>query len=255
MRVLVALVLGILCSVSSAGGQASSSDPSRFQLSRADLQALLVRYDALAASTAFSGASRDDARETAAQIRDRLEYGDFRVGDRIVLDVRGQDDIPDTVPVQPGPMVVLGQLGEISLAGVLRSELQQHLTHELGRFIREPVVYSSSMIRLAVDGQIQTPGFHVLPAEMLLSEVLMAAGGPTADADMDRIRIWRGDTILLERDEVGRAIVDGDSLDQLNIRAGDRIEVGGQPSNAAWLAILRYGVAAASLLVLGIRVF
>jgi hypothetical protein len=72
---------------------------------------------------------------------------------------------------------------------------------------------------------------------------------------MDRIRIWRGDTILLERDEVGRAIVDGDSLDQLNIRAGDRIEVGGQPSNAAWLAILRYGVAAASLLVLGIRVF
>jgi protein involved in polysaccharide export with SLBB domain len=184
-----------------------------------------------------------------------LEQGDFRVGDRIVLDVRGEDDIPDTVQVQPGPVIVLGNIGEISLAGVLRSELQRHLTTQISRFIREPVVYSRSMIRLAVDGQILTPGFHVLPADMLIGEVLMAAGGPAAQADMDRIRVMRGETVLLDADVVAQAIIDGRSLDQLSMRAGDRIEVGARPSSAVWGTILRYSITVASVLILGVQIF
>jgi protein involved in polysaccharide export with SLBB domain len=249
-------VLAVLTAVGSLSAQVAPSwDASRFQVSRAELQALLEEYDALASSPAYSGAFRDDARDAASQIRERLEVGDFRVGDRIVLDVRGEDELPDTVQVQPGPVIVLGDIGEISLAGVLRSELQAHLVRELSRVIREPVVYSQSMIRLSVDGEIGTPGFHVLPAELLLGEVLMRAGGLAEDADMDRIRVLRGETVLLDESETAQAIIDGRSLDQLSMRAGDRIEVGAQPNRQIWGSVLRIGVGVLGMLLLGIRVF
>lgn len=256
MRSLAATTLFALAWVSSLSGQVSPSwDPSRFQVSRPELQALLEQYEAASQSPAYSGDYREGARQTASEIRERLEQGDFRVGDRIVLDVRGEEDIPDTVQVQPGPVIVLGNIGEISLAGVLRSELQGHLTVELARFIREPQVYSRSMIRLALAGQIGTPGFFVLPADMLLGEALMAAGGPGAEADMNKIRVLRGESVLLDEDEVAKAIVDGRSLDQLSMRAGDRIEVAGRPDNAVWGTVLRYGITVASVLILGIRLF
>jgi protein involved in polysaccharide export with SLBB domain len=232
---------------------APSWDPSRFQVSRSELQALLEQYEALAVSPAYSGDFREGARKAASQISERLEHGDFRVGDRIVLNVQGEEELPDTLQVQPGSIIVLGNIGEISLTGVLRSELQSHLVRELARYIREPVVYSRSMIRLAVDGQVLTPGFHVLPADMLISEALMAAGGPTSAADMGRVRILRGETVLLAGNEVAEAIIDGRSLDQLSMRAGDRIEVGARTSSAIWGTLLRYGVAAASMLFLGIQ--
>jgi protein involved in polysaccharide export with SLBB domain len=245
----------LTCVGSLAGQVTASSDATRLHASRADLKALFEQYEALAESPAYSGASRQDARETASQIQTRLEQGDFHVGDRIVLNIRGETEIPDTVQVEPGPVVVLGLFGEISLAGVLRSELQTHLTRELSRHIREPVVYSRSMIRLAIDGQIGMPGFYVLPADMLLGEALMSAGGPAADADMNKIRVFRGESILLTGDAIADAIVDGRSLDQLNLRAGDRIEVGARGFNPTWGAVLRYGIPALSLLVFGVRLF
>jgi protein involved in polysaccharide export with SLBB domain len=256
MRFFAAAALTFLTYVGSLTAQtATSPDPSRFHVSRADLKTLLEQYEASAESPAYSGSVRQDARAIASRIRDRLEQGDFRPGDRIALDVRGEDAIPDTVQVEPGPVLVLGIFGEISLAGVLRSELQDHLTRELGRFIREPVVHSRSMIRVAVDGQIVRPGFHVLPADMLMGEALMAAGGPGTGADMSKIRVFRGESVLLDEDDIADAIVDGSSLDQLNMRAGDRIEVGARGSSPVLGTLLRYGLPAISLLFFGVRLF
>jgi protein involved in polysaccharide export with SLBB domain len=256
MRFLAMAALTCLTWVGSLTGQTgSSSDPTRFYVSRSDLKALLEQYEASAESPAYSGAVRQDARETAIEIRERLEQGDFRPGDRIALDVRGEDALPDTLQVQPGPALVVGIFGEISLAGVLRSELQDHLTRELSRFIRDPVVHSRSMIRLAVDGAIVAPGFYVVPADMLLGETLMTAGGPGTQADMNGIRVLRGESILLDENDVAQAIVDGRSLDQLNIRAGDRIEVGERGNSPVLGVLLRYALPAISLLVFGVRLF
>jgi protein involved in polysaccharide export with SLBB domain len=258
MKIIPAITIALLFSVGLLSGQTRPGwNPTRLQVSRPELQALLEQYQAVVESSAYSAGLRDDARLITAQIRERLEVGDFRVGDRIVLDVRGEEDVPDTVQVQPGPVVVLGQIGEIRLNGVLRSELQEHLTRELSRFIRAPVVYSRAMIRLAVEGQLGKPGFYVLPADMLFGEALMAAGGPATGADMNAIRVWRGESLLLDGDEVARAIIEGRSLDQLNMRAGDRIEVVAEDKGQAniWGSVLKYGLGAISMLVLGVKIF
>jgi protein involved in polysaccharide export with SLBB domain len=80
-------------------------------------------------------------------------------------------------------------------------------------------------VRLGIMGQVNSPGFMVLPASMLLEEALMAAGGPARDADLDRIRVDRAGEIVWEGAGLQDALVQGLTLDQLSLRAGDRIDV------------------------------
>ncbi len=51
----------------------------------------------------------------------------------------------------------------------------------------------------------------------------MAAGGPAANANIDAIRVERGDSRVWEGDRLQQAMIEGRTLDQLNVRAGDRI--------------------------------
>jgi polysaccharide export outer membrane protein len=194
----------------------------------------LGEYEQALASPAYSEAVKRTIEADADLIRSRLRDGDFRVGDRITLEVEGEENIPDTVTVESGPKIVLPLFGEISLEGVLRSEIQEHLTQTLGQFIREPVVRANGHIRISVQGQIGRPGFYTMPAEMLLGEALMVAGGPTPASDMDDIRIDRGTATVLEGEALQEAIRSGLTLDQLNLQAGDQIVVPQRPTGG-WL--------------------
>lgn len=195
------------------------------EMTREQLQAVLERYEEAAGSTGYSRGIREQARREADLIRSRLSDGDFQVGDRIVLRVRGGQFISDTLVVEPGRVIRVTDIGEIPLSGVLRSELQEHLGTELARYIREPQVEAQSLIRVAIMGDVNRPGFMVLPASMLLEDALMAAGGPSREADLDDLRIERGGERIWSGAALQEALVEGRTLDQLNLRAGDRIEV------------------------------
>jgi hypothetical protein len=51
----------------------------------------------------------------------------------------------------------------------------------------------------------------------------MAAGGPAGNANIDAIRVERGDLRVWEGDRLQQAMIEGRTLDQLNVHAGDRI--------------------------------
>ncbi len=203
------------------------------QFSRADLTELLARYEEAIQSPAYSSQVKETARLGAERIRQRLERGDFRLGDRIALNVRNEPNLPDTVAVQTGPLITLPLFGEISLEGVLRSELEAHLERELGRFINDPVVEATALTRLSVQGAVGQPGFYVVPADMLLSEALMVAGGPAPTADLQSLEVRRGNDEFLQEDEVQAALVEGLTLDQLSLQAGDALVLP-QESGGVW---------------------
>ena len=81
---------------------------------------------------------------------------------------------------------------DISLQGVLRSELQDYLTTQLARYIKHPDVQTTSLVRVAVMGSVTKPGFYQLPADLALADAIMIAGGPTTTADVDRTQVKRG---------------------------------------------------------------
>src|SRR6266513_2333202 len=146
---------------------------------RPGLEARAERLEQAAQSTDQPSAARTEAAREAAVIRQRLVDGDFKVGDRVLLIVEGEPILSDTFTVGLGAALTLPTVGEVSLAGVLRCELQDYLARRLGQNLRDPVIHARAYVRLSIDGAVVRPGFYAIPAEALLSDALMAAGGPT----------------------------------------------------------------------------
>jgi len=78
-------------------------------------------------------------------------------------------------------------------------------------------------MRLSVQGAVGAPGFYEVPADILLGQALMEAGGPSSNADLEDLRIERGADILLEGAVLQEELRLGTTLDQLNLQAGDQI--------------------------------
>ncbi len=202
------------------------SDATNSVRSRQELEELLIQYEEVLGSTVYSEAINEDVRNRANQIRERLSRGDFRLGDAVVLFVEGEIGLPDTVAVQSGPdgpTISLPVFGDVSLDGVLRSEVQDHIAAALGAFIRNPVVRAQGLMRISVQGSVGAPGFYVVPADMLLSETLMVAGGPAANYDLESLRIQRGSDVLMDGEALQEDLRQGRTLDQLNLQAGDQV--------------------------------
>ena len=232
-RILVLQFLAVLATFSTVAAQASTAwDPAGLQMTRAELQELLDRYEVTARSDAYSAPVKAQARAEAELIRQRLEEGDIRAGDRIMMTVEGQVALSDTFAVMGNRSIVLPQIGEIPLSGILRSELQSHLTTRLAAFIRDPVVHARSLIRLGILGAVTQPGYYTVPSDMLFTDALMLAGGPMGTADLTKMSVERGDKTIWSKTNLTLAVQEGRTLDQMSIRAGDDIQVPERQGNA-----------------------
>jgi protein involved in polysaccharide export with SLBB domain len=230
-------------------------DAAQIQLSRTDLEQLLARYEANAGSPAYSDALRAQARRQAGLIRARLEQGDFQIGDQIALSVEGEEPLTSTFVVQDGPSIVLPVIGTLSLRGVLRSELEPHLRTAIGKYIRDPAVQARSSIRIMIMGAVVKRGYFVVPADMVVSDLLTLAGGPSPTARLDELQVQRGGEELWGGEAFQQAIIEGRTLDQLGFRAGDQLFVpAGSGGALQTLQSLRYVGAAIGGLALLTRV-
>jgi polysaccharide export outer membrane protein len=152
----------------------------------------------------------------------------FQVGDRILVHVEGDSALSDTFTVVAGPALRLPTIGEISLTGVPRGDIEAHLTRELARYIKDPVIDARALIRLSVLGEVTRPGFYAVPIDLVIPDAVMLAGGATQRARVDRMRILRGDSALWSPEQIQMAIARGATVDQLGMRAGDRIQIPAQ---------------------------
>jgi len=152
----------------------------------------------------------------------------FQVGDRILVRVEGDSALTDTFTVVAGPALRLPEIGEISLAGVRRAEVEAHLIRELGRYLKDPVIEAHALIRVSVLGEVTRPGYYAVPVDLVLPDAIMLAGGATQRARVERMKILRGDSPLWSGDRLQTAIAKGATVDQLGMRAGDRIQIPGR---------------------------
>ena len=222
----LAVVIGLFLSLSAASAQTIlDMDVRGSELTREELTQLLHRLEEAAGAPGYSRELRAQAAREASYVRQRLEEGDFRVGDRVALRVSGEPQLSDTLVVTGSRTLDLPQVGAVPLGGVLRSELESHLRDVLSQYIRSPEVRARALIRIAVLGAVGNPGFYTLPASMLLEDALMSAGGPGGRADIERVRVQRGQRVVWGGGTLQRAMIEGRTLDQLSLQAGDRIYV------------------------------
>jgi len=181
-------------------------------------------------------------------LRNRLEHGDFQDGDRIVVQLLGNVAYHDTITVRAGKMLPLPRMDDLPLEGVLRSELNDRLSSHLAKYLRDSTARATPLLRVAVLGQVGRPGFYYTPADVLLSDVLMMAGGPAGDANLNGMTIRRSGETIWNAQDTRTAVTDGLSLDRLHLRAGDEIYVP-QNSHFNWSTVLQIGSIALTAIV------
>ena len=193
------------------------------------MQPMATRADLTALADRLSRGSQTEQNQSSA-LRARLREGDFRPGDRIALTIEGNVIVNDTVPVAAGSKVTLTDIGDISLAGVLRSELQSHMVAQLAKYIKDARVRATPLVSLSVVGPVGRPGYYFMPPDIPLTDAVMRAGGPAGTADLARSKIKRGTEELYDSRNTRTALTEGLTLDQLSLRSGDQIVVGTQSS-------------------------
>jgi protein involved in polysaccharide export with SLBB domain len=196
----------------------------------------------------------------AAAIRERLRDGDFRVGDRIVISTRSSATLPqpvaealnDTLVVREGRTIRIPNVPDFSLAGILRSELEDRLNTHLKGYLRNVDVRVETLVQANISGPVGRPGFTVLAPDMLLTDAIMAGGGIARDADVNRTVIKRDGEVVIDSDSLSVAMQRGATLDQIDFQTNDEIAVG-ERRNINWRTILTAVSAVASAAFLIIR--
>ena len=226
----------------------------RAQVTRAELEASLRQIEVVLTSSGYSDALKSQKEAEAAVIRRRLAEGDIRPGDVITLAVSGYPDLTGEFTVTTERTIVPPGAGPIPMGNLLRSEVEDYLRQQMRRFVREPLVRADAMIRISLFGGVSRQGFFVVPASALLTDVIMeAGGGPANNQRLEKSEIKRGDRVIVDREQFTAAIRGGNSLDQLNLQAGDEIRVGQKRSGR--LPILAAISTAGSLTYLIMRIF
>jgi len=222
VRAITAAAVLLLVATSGAA-QERERDPQRMYMSRPELTELLDWFERSAQSPVYSDALRARADREASNVLTRLEEGDFQVGDRVPVVVDGEPELSDTFTVEQGRVLRFGENGTVDLNGVLRHELDERLLEFISQFVRVPSLSSQPLVRVTIEGAVGLPGFYNVPSETPIADVIMVAGGPLPNAKIQDLRIERGSEVIWSGDDIRRALAEGRTLDQMGLRAGDRI--------------------------------
>jgi hypothetical protein len=226
------------------------------------------RTDALETRAGLTAAlareERAGRKGRAAAIRARLQEGDFQEGDRVVVFLEnmpapsGRGDAtglirPDTIPVRARmlqfPQFRYPGVKDLSIAGMLRSELPDAMRAHLSTIYRDPQVRVTSLLQLSITGAVLRPGYADVPPEMRLTDVLTLGGGLAGDANMKKSFIRRGAQIILDGKEFQDALDNGLTVDAAQLRAGDQIFIE-RKTTTNWLGYAGFAMSVISLVFL-----
>jgi hypothetical protein len=79
-----------------------------------------------------------------------------------------------------------------------------------------------------------------MPTDVVLTDALMLAGGPSAEAKLEGIRVERRGELIWTGEAMREAVAQGRTVDQLNLQAGDAVIVprrGGFLGEGTWRTI------------------
>lgn len=187
---------------------------------RAELQA---RLDSLQVQLRTAPGDRVPMlRRQVETVRRRLAEGDFRPGDVVRIRVRG-DTLSGEYSVTPERTLELQDVVTVPVDNMLYDELQPVVRDSLATYLRDAATIDvQPMIRVGVLGSVGTPGFYDLQPSASVADALMAAGGPTQEADLEELEVRLGQDQRLAFPEEN---VDLATLQDLGVHRGDRFFV------------------------------
>ena len=244
-RAALALAFGVATTLSAEAQSASVSGPQR--ATRAELAGLVAQLEQQVATGKLRGDRLNHAQASLVAMQARLRVGDFKVGDRFVLTLRQDVVRSDTASVRDSLLVAVAALPDFSAAGILRSELDEKLNAHVSTYLKNTTVRTNVLTRIAIMGAVRSPGYYYAPPDRPLTDLVMIAGGPALDANLNEISITRGGTTLLSSKDSRALLKDGRTLEQVDVQSGDEVRLSAT-RRIPWAVIVRSFLLVTSLI-------
>ena len=144
-------------------------------------------------------------------------------GDVLQIGIWPDNTLSGSFVVEETGLVYLPFLGAVQVLGVSVDQLRNQLREGYSTILKEPVVTITPQFRVGVMGEVRGPGIYPIDPTVDLLELIQMAGGFTANAKSEQVRILRsGEVIQLN---VERALREAADLSSLTLRSGDNIVV------------------------------
>ena len=122
------------------------------------------------------------------------QSGPARPGDRVAIRIFRDSTVFVAVDIDPMGNTVLPLAGDVHLAGIPASAIQDSIRSALKPYVKPSMVQASLVRRIAVGGEVSKPGIYYLDWSYAVRDAIAEAGGVTLAG--------RSKSVLLERDGV-----------------------------------------------------
>lgn len=248
----VALSVSAALAISSPMHAQESPRLTLFRASRLELATRATTLESQTTSSQLKGDAKVRALSELSTLRGRLSNGDFQVGDRFLFTLTIDSSRTDTVVVRDGNVVTVASLPDVSLNGVLRSELDTVLEHHILRYVKNARVRTVPLTSVSIIGPVGRPGFYWVSPDRPLSELIMMAGGPSIDANLRELEVLRAGKVVLKSKDSRDALMRGYTIEQMDVRSGDEVRIP-QKRKVNWQALVQMLFVVSSLFFAGLQ--
>lgn len=213
------------------GGESAYESRADLRQQEEDLQERIARIE-------DDSDFRKRLQQDLARVRRRLREGDFRPGDAVQIRVPGSDTLSGVFQVETDGRLRVPVIGDVDLSGVLYAEADSVLREELSRYVRSDRIEVRPLKRVAVLGAVGDPGYYDVAPSITISDLLMRAGGPTQESDLDELSIQRDGQQVAS---VAGGLRESATLAELGVERGDQVRVpatGGGSSLGVVLSVI-----------------
>jgi len=145
-------------------------------------------------------------------------------GDELRIRVWGQVNFSANLRVDRSGEIYLPKVGDIHVAGLAFSVLEEQLRNSIGRIYRDfnlsVNIGQIRAIQVYVTGEVQHPGVYTISSLSTLVDALFASGGPAVQGSMRHLQLKRDGTLIADFD-LYALLKHGDKSKDVKLLPGD----------------------------------
>jgi protein involved in polysaccharide export with SLBB domain len=145
-------------------------------------------------------------------------------GDELQIEIWGQVQANLRVTVDRAGQIYIPQVGQVPVAGVHYSDLEQHLKLELSKIFKNFNVSANigrlRSIQIVVVGNARYPGTYTISSLSTLVNAIFASGGPAPQGSLRHIQVRRDGATITDFDFYD-LLIKGDKSKDVRLQSGD----------------------------------
>jgi protein involved in polysaccharide export with SLBB domain len=142
---------------------------------------------------------------------------------RIMIPADTGSVLKGVYPIDATGMADLPITGRVVVAGKSRQNIEQYLAGIWAPYLKDTHVQAIPVIRVAIMGNVKTPGFYYPSPDAVIFDAINLAGGPLLPYKLEKTSHIRGGKVI--NNALAKNISRGQTLREAGIQSGDEILV------------------------------